>query len=406
MTNSSPQPPQNPQDPNRRRRPEGITFDEMIAIIVAFSTIGAILFWSLGNRRGGFNIAGLQNLLSSDTIAETDTERGIIRITDDTDVIARVDLDRDSLELDSGAIDVESQALSLPQQEAISVFAQPQTQSFELDSQTKLTPIPSSVVTLPEVDDTVSAPTKPPAAEPGTVSTPVTEPEAEVETTPPIAEPEIAEAPETEPEIETTPEAAIAFTDVSESYWAYPFISKLDENQLTSGFSEDEVFEPEKLITRASMATLISQAFDRPVIQSTKSFTDVTEQNAIASDIDKAVRTGFMKGYSDNEFRPLENIPRYQVLVTLATGLDLKPSQDPDAILSKFSDADLIPDWAKQQVAAAVEAGLAVSRPEFADEVLNPNESATRAEVAAMIYQALVESEQLQPVESQYIIRP
>ena len=72
MTNSSPPDPQNPI-PERRTRPAaGVTFDEMIAIIVAFSAIGAILFWSLGGRRG--RIGGLaigDSSLSSDNLAIT-----------------------------------------------------------------------------------------------------------------------------------------------------------------------------------------------------------------------------------------------------------------------------------------------------------------------------------------------
>ena len=154
------------------------------------------------------------------------------------------------------------------------------------------------------------------------------------------------------------------------------------------------------------MATLISQAFDQPASQPAKNFTDVPNQNAIAADINKAVETGFMHGYSDKEFRPLENIPRYQVLVTLATGLGLKPSQDASSILGKFNDPDGVPDWAEEQVAAAAEAGLAVNRPGFSSNFLQPNEPATRAEVAAMIHQALVQLKQLKSIDSQYIVKP
>ncbi|MEY2856160.1 MAG: hypothetical protein RLZZ74_469, partial [Cyanobacteriota bacterium] len=50
MTNQTPPEPPSSM-PERRRRPAtGVTFDEMIAIIVAFSTIGAILFWTLGGK--------------------------------------------------------------------------------------------------------------------------------------------------------------------------------------------------------------------------------------------------------------------------------------------------------------------------------------------------------------------
>ena len=131
----------------------------------------------------------------------------------------------------------------------------------------------------------------------------------------------------------------------------------------------------------------------------------LTNRNEIAQDIDKAVRLGFMQGYSQEEFRPLENIPRYQVLVTLATGLGLKPSGDVEQTLQQFDDSDGVPSWARQQVAAAIENRFLVNRPEFASNSLMPETPATRAEVAAMIHQALVQTDEIQPLESEYIIR-
>ena len=111
-----------------------------------------------------------------------------------------------------------------------------------------------------------------------------------------------------------------------------------------------------------------------------------------------------MKGYSDDEFRPAENIPRYQVLVTLATGLGLEPSGDPVTILQNFSDRDQIPKWAISQVAAATEAGLTVNRPGFDLQALKPQEPATRAEVAAMIYQTLQQMDKVPTIDSEYIV--
>ncbi len=197
----------------------------------------------------------------------------------------------------------------------------------------------------------------------------------------------------------------LIFKDVPESYWAYPFITKLAEKQLIAGTSLNK-FEPDKLITRAEMATLIGQAFALPSNQATKNFQDVSSDNALVADINKALGMGFMKGYSQNEFRPLENIPRYQVLVTLASGLNLPQADDSDLVLQQFGDNDNLPQWAKQQVAAATQAGVVVNRPNFSSSQLQPNEPATRAEVAASIYQALVRSGKLEPIDSQYIVKP
>ena len=129
-----------------------------------------------------------------------------------------------------------------------------------------------------------------------------------------------------------------------------------------------------------------------------------TRLKSVLGEIISEEQTGFMKGYSEDEFRPVENIPRYQVLVALATGLGLEPSGDPLFILQNFSDRDKIPQWAISQVAAATEAGLAVNRPNFDLQSLRPEEPATRAEVAAMIYQTLQQLGTVEAVDSEYIV--
>jgi hypothetical protein len=195
--------------------------------------------------------------------------------------------------------------------------------------------------------------------------------------------------------------------DVTPADWVYPFIKQMSDDGLVSALTEDKNFEPNKLITRATMATLISRAFDmQPETQGIKKFNDVSNGNEIATDIDKAVRLGYMQGYSENTFRPLENIPRYQVLVALATGLDLKSSQNADQALQKLKGSENVPDWAKEKVAAAYEANLIVNRPDFAKDSLMPDKPATRSEVAAMLHQALVKQGKLKPLESKYILKP
>ncbi|MEL6463238.1 MAG: S-layer homology domain-containing protein, partial [Cyanobacteria bacterium J06621_15] len=64
--------------------------------------------------------------------------------------------------------------------------------------------------------------------------------------------------------------------------------------------------------------------------------------------------------------------------------------------------ADQIPGWATEQVAIATANGLVVNYPDR--NSFRPNEEATRAEVAAMLHQALVKIDQVEPVKSQYVI--
>ena len=393
MTNSSPQDPQNP-DPQRRKRPVGgVTFDEMIAMIVAFSTIGAILFWSLGFKKdrlaSNFGIGKWSNILSADQTKDA----GIESTTIEAGKSFSSAKDLESLELASRLSESESSGIVTPRIPEFDVASgvKPKTESLEFED--KLTPVTGIatlplLTTIPDVNqDTDADPTE--KDQTGAID------ELDSQATAPGKagtnnQTESTEVPD----------------DVAPSYWAYPFVKQMSDQALVPEFADDHNFEPDKLITRASMATLISQAFDmQPETKEIKKFTDVTNSEMIA-DIDKAVRMGFMHGYSHDEFRPLENIPRYQVLVTLATGLGLEPSQDAEQILQKFGDSADMPDWAKQQVAAAIEAGLMVNRPDYPQDSLIPNEPATRAEVAAMIHQALVENGRLKPLESEYILNP
>ena len=382
MTNSSPPDPQNPI-PERRTRPAaGVTFDEMIAIIVAFTTIGGILLWSLGGRR---------NRIASDL--------GIFNnsgaIGSGTSLFGNVDGDREIELGEELEVELDSQTpiAILPQRE----LEQP---AYRLDSDLRFPPY-GGVATLPGL-----------RTNPDNRSVIVVPDEIEVETEPEAVVPdeiEVETEPEAVPEVEpeVVPEETAMPTDVTPDYWAYPFVKQIREQALVPEIARNQNFEPDTLITRATMATFISQAFDmRPLTENIKSFKDVTNRNEIAQDIDKAVRLGFMQGYSQEEFRPLENIPRYQVLVTLATGLGLEPSQDVEQILQQFEDSDGVPSWARQQVAAAIENRFLVNRPEFASNSLMPETPATRAEVAAMIHQALVQTDEIQPLESEYIIKP
>ena len=390
MTNSSPQEPRNPIPERRKKAAAGVTFDEMVAIIVAFSTIGAILFWSWGGRgniAGKFGLGGDSNILSSNKT--TATGFGLGQLEGDrqnNSAAAR----REERELAAQLRESESPVLFVPPAAKVpKLRGKVKEPSYQLDSGAKLVPL-AGVAALPAL----SPPDKKP-------QTPVKQPVVEKPQAPakqPVVEKPQASAPK---------KPAKVPQDITPDYWAYPFVKQMSSKGLVPDFAENQNFEPNKLITRAGMATLVSQAFDnKPKNEGIKQFQDISDNNVIANDVNQAVRMGFMQGYSENTFRPLENIPRYQVLVTLATGLGLKPSGDPEQILQKLEGGTDIPDWAKEQVAGAAEAGLIVNRPEFANNSLNPNESATRGEVAAMIHQALVKTGKLKPLDSEYILKP
>ena len=195
--------------------------------------------------------------------------------------------------------------------------------------------------------------------------------------------------------------AQTAFNDVPSGYWAQTFIQELSRRDIIKGFP-DGGFRPNDPVTRAQFAAMLSKAVNKAPIRGGVSFVDVSSGYWAASAIQQSYVTGFMSGYPGNVFEPNQNIPRVQILVSLANGLNYGATQPPESILVAYADAGSIPNYARNSVAAATENRLVVNYPNV--QFLNPNQTATRAEVAAFIYQALVRSGQAQAIASPFIV--
>lgn len=188
------------------------------------------------------------------------------------------------------------------------------------------------------------------------------------------------------------------FPDVT-GHWAQPFIEAMAKAEIISGFPGG-VFRPNDPVTRVQFAAIINKAFNPPAVKPGKEFSDINTSFWGYQAIQTAVRGGFMQGYPEGDFRPAEPIPRAQVLVALGAGLSY-----PDgnlASLNRFQDARQIPSWATGRVAAATDRSVVVNYPSLA--LLNPTRPATRGEVAAIVYQAMVDAGKAPPIESPYIV--
>ena len=170
--------------------------------------------------------------------------------------------------------------------------------------------------------------------------------------------------------------------------WAQSFITALAARGIIQGFP-DGTFRPDAPVTRAEFAAMIGKAFQKNPVREAISFVDVPPNYWATGAIQSAYQTGFLAGYPNNVFMPSQEISRVQVLVSLTNGLGLSAKAESAGVLdASFQDAAQIPDYARTPVAAATENRLVVNYPNVA--LLNPNQVATRADVAAFIYQALV----------------
>jgi len=199
------------------------------------------------------------------------------------------------------------------------------------------------------------------------------------------------------PIVMSVPATAATFSDVS-NHWARPFIESLAQAKIINGFP-DGTFKPERPVTRAEFAAIVQATFHEQGTREAHKFNDVPNKYWAASAIEKAYSIGFMTGYPNNMFRPEEKITRVQALVSLANGMHLNNNSNTQTVLNAYRDSKDIPAYAIDSVVAATTKNLVVNYPNV--NFLKPNQLATRADVAALIYQAKVNLGELPPLDSQ-----
>ncbi|MEH1936431.1 MAG: fasciclin domain-containing protein [Nostoc sp.] len=223
--------------------------------------------------------------------------------------------------------------------------------------------------------------------------------------------PSATPSPETPSPATPSPTSTVNLSDVSSDYWAHPFIQALADNNVIAGFP-DGTFRPNQAVTRAEFAALIQKAFgsqNRVRQLSAGGFSDVPTGYWAASAIQSAYETGFLAGYPGNVFLPNQQIPRVQGIVALASGLGLTTSSTGASsdLGTYYNDASSIPNYAVSGVTAATQSNIVVNYPDV--KQLNPQQPLTRAEAAALLYQALAKQGRIQPIASnlpasQYIV--
>ncbi|MTJ07112.1 DUF1565 domain-containing protein [Anabaena sp. UHCC 0204] len=198
----------------------------------------------------------------------------------------------------------------------------------------------------------------------------------------------------------TTPnDGNTAFKDVQTGYWAKAYIEALAAQNIIAGFP-DGTFKPNEPVTRAQFAAIINKAFTPSATRSAIVFKDVKSNYWAYSAIRVASSSPFLSGYPDLTFKPEQQIPRVQALVALANGLGL--TANTQNVINFYNDASQIPDYALSPVAAATSRQLVINYPTV--KQLAPTRQATRAEIAAFVYQALVNAGRAQPIASPYLV--
>ena len=186
-----------------------------------------------------------------------------------------------------------------------------------------------------------------------------------------------------------TPCPAALLTDVEKDAWYHEAVDFI----WSTGLMEDSdplTFRPNDSATRIQVLESLYRLAGSPDCSGTLAdrgfaFTDIPADADYIDTLLWALDEGLVTGYNETTFGVYANISRQQlaaVLFRFAAGQDGSAEAGDPALLSAFSDAAQISDWAAEPLAWAVENGILSGR---TDGSLDPRGYATRAELAQIL---------------------
>ncbi|MFI2857096.1 S-layer homology domain-containing protein [Paenibacillus sp. JSM ZJ436] len=184
-------------------------------------------------------------------------------------------------------------------------------------------------------------------------------------------------------------ENKVSFSDIgSVQSWAGRQIQVVAAKGAIDG-RPNGLFAPKDSVTRAEFSKMLVRALNLENSLASEPFTDVYTGDWFAPYVAAAAEKGIIQGRSSTTFAPHAKITRAEMAVMISRAL--KVSQDlgneaaMESILNQFSDAADIHPTLTQGVAFAASKGLVIGN----SGKFNPNDNATRAEAAVMIYRTM-----------------
>ncbi|MBQ6947933.1 MAG: S-layer homology domain-containing protein [Clostridia bacterium] len=180
----------------------------------------------------------------------------------------------------------------------------------------------------------------------------------------------------------------LSFTDVSKKDWFYkndavPFAYS---EGLFAGMSDTE-FGPDGVMSRSMFVTVLGRLAGATVDHSvTTAFTDVPTKQWFSGYVAWAAEQGIVSGLSVTTFAPAAPVTREQICRMLVSYSDFAKLTLSQGAPVQFADADKVSSWAKDSVNACSAAGIIAGFPAGEEFYFKPTDTATRAQVATMIY--------------------
>lgn len=189
------------------------------------------------------------------------------------------------------------------------------------------------------------------------------------------------EAPEPEPEPEPKRETIEAFSDVYVDDWYADYVRKVNSRGIMQGMG-DGTFNPGGNLTRAQMVKTLANMMK--IDESSyrwSDFSDVPLGEWYTPAVSWASYQGIVKGITDDQFAPTQNIQRQHVCSILARFLRLK-GVTPGYTQITFQDEMQIQPTALEDVRFCVSLGLVNG---LDDGTFAPASAMTRAQAAAVL---------------------
>ena len=182
--------------------------------------------------------------------------------------------------------------------------------------------------------------------------------------------------------------SSIPFYDVSTQDWFYTQVCYAYEKGLFSGVDATH-FGPYEAMDRAMLMTVLYRLAGAPeneLLAADAQFSDVSDSAWYAAYVKWGADQGITAGTGPNTFGPELKVTREQIVVLLYSFVCnyLGKNAEDRADLSKYQDLSQASVWAKDAFSWAVAEGIVGSTSTTA-LTLSPQNSATRAEVAAML---------------------
>lgn len=179
--------------------------------------------------------------------------------------------------------------------------------------------------------------------------------------------------------------ARFPFTDVAAGTWYYGAAAYAYNNGLFAGMTPT-TFAPNATMTRAMLVSVLWRLAGAPAPKAPNTFVDVPDGAWYTDAVTWAAENGVVSGIGGSRFDPSGFVTREQTAEILynyahSKGYDVSARAD----LTAFPDAGSVSGWAEEALSWANAAGLINGTVRDGQTILDPQGSASRAQVAMIL---------------------